>query len=289
MNKEEIQIQIQQFSEKLYERGYSDGQKDWHNLDVERDNAYKKGLEDAWEAAKKIILGVNNGGLTDSEIEKIFNKNYVGVLVENTAAEVVNKIQEYERSNHDAESAGQLMDFPDTFDELVKQNAFKDTNEVYTNGADLIPVFRVRQWIEHTMLQQQDQLGMMTDSLKVEEGKSCRRCFWDKYRDAQHPTGNPCDSCIDFSNFSPETEHEEQMKAECVSCSSKTDNDDFKVGDEVTWNDNVYRGVITAVSSSSDWVTVMHRGGHSSNYPTSQLKKTGRKHPELLTILDRLK
>ena len=41
------------------------------------------------------------------------------------------------------------MEFPDTFEEFVGQYGFKDKEEVYTNGCDLIPVFRVKQWLEH--------------------------------------------------------------------------------------------------------------------------------------------
>lgn len=43
----------------------------------------------------------------------------------------------------------ELMEFPDTFDEFVKEYGFKDDKEVYTNGSDLIPIFRVKQWLEH--------------------------------------------------------------------------------------------------------------------------------------------
>lgn len=45
-------------------------------------------------------------------------------------------------------SLGEQMDFPDTFDEFVKIYGFKDEQEVYSNGIELIPVFRVRQWLE---------------------------------------------------------------------------------------------------------------------------------------------
>ena len=41
------------------------------------------------------------------------------------------------------------MTFPDTFDEFAKEYGFKDKEEVYTNGVELIPVFRVKQWLEH--------------------------------------------------------------------------------------------------------------------------------------------
>ena len=41
------------------------------------------------------------------------------------------------------------MEFPETFDNFAKEYGFKDDKEVYTNGSDLIPIFRVKQWIEH--------------------------------------------------------------------------------------------------------------------------------------------
>ena len=44
---------------------------------------------------------------------------------------------------------GECMTFPDTFDEFLEQYQFRDSEEVYTNGAMLVPVFRVKQWVEH--------------------------------------------------------------------------------------------------------------------------------------------
>jgi len=40
------------------------------------------------------------------------------------------------------------MEFPITFEKFAKEYGFKDDKEVYTNGSDLIPIFRVKQWIE---------------------------------------------------------------------------------------------------------------------------------------------
>lgn len=39
------------------------------------------------------------------------------------------------------------MEFPETFEEFAKEYGFKD--DVYTNGSDLIQIFRVKQWLEH--------------------------------------------------------------------------------------------------------------------------------------------
>ena len=41
------------------------------------------------------------------------------------------------------------MEFPETFEGFAKEYGFKDDKEVYTNGLDLIPIFRVKQWLEY--------------------------------------------------------------------------------------------------------------------------------------------
>ena len=40
------------------------------------------------------------------------------------------------------------MNFPATFDEFAEQYKIVDSKEVYTNGTELIPIFRVKQWLE---------------------------------------------------------------------------------------------------------------------------------------------
>ena len=44
---------------------------------------------------------------------------------------------------------GDCMNYPETIEEFIKQYSFKDTEEMYTNGAELISVFRAMQAIEH--------------------------------------------------------------------------------------------------------------------------------------------
>lgn len=41
------------------------------------------------------------------------------------------------------------MDFLDNFLDFIRKYSFKDEKEIYTNGADLIPVFRVEQAWDH--------------------------------------------------------------------------------------------------------------------------------------------
>ncbi len=41
------------------------------------------------------------------------------------------------------------MNFPETLDEFIKQYSFIDDEKIYTNGSELIEVFRIKQWEEH--------------------------------------------------------------------------------------------------------------------------------------------
>ena len=41
------------------------------------------------------------------------------------------------------------MCFPETWEEFRKQYRIVDTEEVYTNGVEMIPTFRVEQWLDH--------------------------------------------------------------------------------------------------------------------------------------------
>lgn len=42
-----------------------------------------------------------------------------------------------------------MMMFPKTVDEFMEKYKIIDTEEVYTNGAELVPIFRMKQWFEH--------------------------------------------------------------------------------------------------------------------------------------------
>lgn len=42
-----------------------------------------------------------------------------------------------------------LMTFPDTVEEFMEQYKITDTEQIYTNGTELVPIFRMKQWFEH--------------------------------------------------------------------------------------------------------------------------------------------
>lgn len=45
---------------------------------------------------------------------------------------------------------GDIMAFPDTVDEFMEEHKMVDTKQVYSNGIEFVPIFRMKQWfLEH--------------------------------------------------------------------------------------------------------------------------------------------
>jgi len=44
--------------------------------------------------------------------------------------------------------SGQCMAFPETVEEFMEQYKIVDRDEVYSNGSELVPIFRMKQWFE---------------------------------------------------------------------------------------------------------------------------------------------
>lgn len=42
----------------------------------------------------------------------------------------------------------EIMQFPETVEEFMQQYKITDTQQVYTNGTELVPIFRMKQWFE---------------------------------------------------------------------------------------------------------------------------------------------
>lgn len=43
---------------------------------------------------------------------------------------------------------GEIMQFPETVEEFMQQYKITDSERIYTNGAELVPIFRMQQWFE---------------------------------------------------------------------------------------------------------------------------------------------
>lgn len=103
----ECEVSEKDMSDNTYRleyKDYSDGYSitDFVKDDVLHtpDEAYNKGLDDAWELAKKIVLPDHLGGYTVDELKDIFGKNTFASLMNTfSPQEALAKVKAYEEYN----------------------------------------------------------------------------------------------------------------------------------------------------------------------------------------------
>lgn len=61
---------------------------------------------------------------------------------------------------------GEQMNFPNTFKEFAEQYKTVDTKEIYSNGIEYIPIFRVEQWLEYISAVEMATFKSVIDSLE---------------------------------------------------------------------------------------------------------------------------
>ena len=49
---------------------------------------------------------------------------------------------------------GDMMTFPASVEEFMEQYKMTDTEHVYSNGMEYVPIYRMKQWFEHCSNQQ---------------------------------------------------------------------------------------------------------------------------------------
>ena len=77
------------------------------DMEQVRKEAYEEGLSDAWEAARKIYLPEDHGGLGYDMLMKIFNTDNKGWLFKNlSASEAIEKIRRYEQEEKEQIQVG---------------------------------------------------------------------------------------------------------------------------------------------------------------------------------------
>lgn len=96
-----IRSDYQKQVDEAYERGYDKGYADKTNNDkVCKDLAkdiYQRGLNDAWEAAKKVVVNPNEGGLDIPALDEIFGCATIQqVFRKYSVSEVIVKLKAYE-------------------------------------------------------------------------------------------------------------------------------------------------------------------------------------------------
>lgn len=92
---------LEQIIDDAYTKGHDVGYKEGMQLsidDAKLKEEYKRGLANAWEAAKKIMLEKEDGGFTFNELNDIFGSYSMTVIFRtNTAAEAIAKIKAGEK------------------------------------------------------------------------------------------------------------------------------------------------------------------------------------------------
>ena len=87
--------------ELAYNSGYEQGCKDRDEIYAEDKEDYNRGLNDAWECAKKLCQSEKYGGL-EEHCAEIFNRQDTFDVFDYSASEAITKITEYEEGGSDA-------------------------------------------------------------------------------------------------------------------------------------------------------------------------------------------
>lgn len=70
--------------------------RDYVPADVEE--AYQRGLEDAWECSRRLLFNVEDGGMSTTELCEIFHRNgFYSILKDYSVQEVMKRIEDYEK------------------------------------------------------------------------------------------------------------------------------------------------------------------------------------------------
>ena len=74
------------------------------DIDKQLEEAYQRGLNDAWETARKIVVDTDHGGLNLDILHKVFDSlSYPYILHNNTAQEAIDKLKAYEEKQKAAD------------------------------------------------------------------------------------------------------------------------------------------------------------------------------------------
>ncbi|MFW5670384.1 MAG: hypothetical protein ACOCM4_14350 [Acetivibrio ethanolgignens] len=79
---------------------------------------------------------------------------------------------------------GDIMTFPATVEEFMEQYKMTDTEHVYSNGTEYVPIYRMKQWFEHCRNHQL----LTIDAVSVVRCLECKHCDPENYH-CDHPMG----------------------------------------------------------------------------------------------------
>ena len=81
-----------------------------------QDGEYERGLKDAWELAKKIVLPVYNDGYTPIDLKEIFDSSsHNTIMYSLTPQEALAKVKEYEKKKEEEAAKPKLGDVVEVY------------------------------------------------------------------------------------------------------------------------------------------------------------------------------
>ena len=77
---------------------------------------------------------------------------------------------------------GDMMTFPASVEEFMEQYKMTDTEHVYSNGTEYVPIYRMKQWFENCRNQQRPTI----DAVEVVRCWDCNHCDSENHH-CDHP------------------------------------------------------------------------------------------------------
>ena len=71
---------------------------------------------------------------------------------------------------------GDMMTFPSSVEDFMEQYKMTDTEHVYSNGTEYVPIYRMKQWFEHCRNQQL----LTIDAVPVVRCRECEHHYWEQ-------------------------------------------------------------------------------------------------------------
>lgn len=108
---------LEQVRKEAYDKGYDDA----------AEEKYNDGLADAWEAARKIYLPIEYGGIPADVLRQIFNnKSASGIFKKVSASEAVEKIRRYEQEKEEIQVGDEVIPRETEYDTMIVTRLWKD-------------------------------------------------------------------------------------------------------------------------------------------------------------------
>lgn len=119
----DMESKYEKAQKEAYQRGYETAKHECMDYpkqaytDTLRMDVYQKGLSDAWEAARKLYLPIEYGGIPVNVLHQMFdNKSIKGIFMKVSVSEVIEKIRQYKQEKEEQIQVG---------DEVISEDDIK--------------------------------------------------------------------------------------------------------------------------------------------------------------------